>query len=213
MKKNIFISATSTNIGKTHTSLALLEAINALGYRVGVMKPIETGVKTIPEDANALFEKAKTLNPKLKELQLEEVCPVSFKQSAAPEIARNSQPIDFELIEECYAKISSLSDIVVVEGAGGLLTPIEDGYFMLNLAEMLNCKILLVSHAKLGCINDIMLNEKVLQYARADFAVAVNKMSDDLDFGVVSEPYLKKHLKDLFILPDDMKKLAKMVCS
>jgi dethiobiotin synthetase len=208
MKKNIFISGTTTNIGKTYTSLALIEALGELGLKVGVMKPIETGVKYIPEDASALFEKAKKFNPRLNELQLEDICPISLTMPAAPEIARNSQPIDFELIEECYARICEVSDIVVVEGAGGLLSPIEGSYFMLNLAEMLNCKIILVAGAKLGCINDIMLNEKLLKYARLEHFIAVNKQADDVDFDQISAPYLKSQIKDLFILPEDMKKLA-----
>ena len=68
--KPIFITATNTNVGKTYTTLRLLEALSKRGLRVGVMKPIETGVKDVPLDASLLFERAKTYHPELSSLKL-----------------------------------------------------------------------------------------------------------------------------------------------
>lgn len=213
MKKDIFIAGTGTDIGKTYTTLSLIKALSARGIKVGVMKPIETGVKTTPEDASALFELAKQYNPALHALHLEDICPLSFHLPAAPEIARGGIPIDFDLISECHEKIAKLSDIVLVEGAGGLLTPVEGSYFMLNLSEMLNCKIILVSHAKLGCINDIMLNEKMLKFGRQDFIIAVNQRIDDKVFEQNSLPYLQKTIKDLFVLPNQLDSMVDRIIS
>ena len=209
MKKDIFISATGTNVGKTFVALQLIDAMSAMGLRVGVMKPIETGVKSIPADASALYEKAKRLNPALADLQLEDICPISFSLPAAPDVARKGLPIDFDLLQECHDNIAKRSDIVIIEGAGGLLTPVEKSYFMLNLSEMFNSRILLLSSAKLGCINDILLNEKVLKYGRQDFVIAVNKTPEDIDFDTISLPYLKNQIKDLFLLPDDIIALSR----
>ncbi len=213
MKQNIFITGTGTDIGKTYTTLSLIKALSAKGIKVGVMKPIETGVKTIPEDANALFELAKKYNPALSTLDLEDICPLSFHLPAAPDIARGGFPIDFDLIAHCHEKIASLSDIVLVEGAGGLLTPVEDGYFMLNLAEMLNCKIALVSHARLGCINEIMLNERMLKFSRLKFIMAVNQRAEDTIFEQNSLPYLQKSVKNLFFLPRQLDAMADRIIS
>ena len=209
MKKNIFISGTGTDVGKTFIALELISVISSLGLKVGVMKPIETGVKDIPEDANKLFKMAKKYNPALIDLHLEDICPISFALAAAPDVARSGLPIDFDLLQECHDNIAKKCDIMIIEGAGGLLTPVEKKYFMLNLAEMFNARTLLVSSAKLGCINEILLNEKILKFGRQDFQIAINKREEDVDFEKTSLPYLKNHMKDIFVLPDDINLLAK----
>ena len=56
--KPIFITATNTNVGKTYATLKLIEDLSARGLKVGVMKPIETGVEGTPADASILFETA-----------------------------------------------------------------------------------------------------------------------------------------------------------
>lgn len=213
MKKDLFISGTNTDVGKTYCTLNLIHSLGQQGIKVGVMKPIETGVKSIPADANKLFEAAKIYNPTLQSFHLEDICPISFHLAAAPDIARNGIHIDFDLISECHENIAKISDIVLIEGAGGLLTPIEGNYFMLNLAEMLNSKILLISHAKLGCINDIMLNEKILKYSRQEFLIAVNQRIEDSSFTEISYPFLEKQLKNLFLLPSQLDKLTDKIIS
>jgi len=213
MKKNLFICGTGTDVGKTYTTLSLIESLSNLGLKVGIMKPIETGVKNTPQDATILFEKAKKFNPALNDLRLSDICPISFTLPAAPAIAKGAQQIDFDLINKCHKAVLARCDIVLIEGAGGLLTPIEQNYFMLNLAEMLNSRLLLVSHARLGCINDIMLNKKVLEPTKLEFLTAINKRIDDLSFDEISLPYLKSELNDLFILPNDLDKLAYRIAS
>lgn len=213
MKRPIFISGTGTNVGKTYVTSRLIKELSGLGLRVGVFKPIETGVRDIPADASLLFEKAKRFNPELATLSLSDICPVSFALAAGPAIAKGTGRIDFEALETAFEKISAVSDIVLIEGAGGLLTPIEGRYFMLNLAEMFDSRLLLVSHAKLGCINDILLNEKVLKIGKQGFVIAVNKRSEDYEFDEISLPYLEKELNDLYILPEEFLTLAQRIAS
>jgi len=211
MRRPVFISATGTNVGKTYVTRILIKELSELGLKVGVFKPIETGVKDIPADASLLFEKAKRYNSALSALSLSDICPIPLSLAAAPAIAKGTQAIDFEALETAYDKISALCDIVLIEGAGGLLTPVEGRYFMLNLAEMFDSRLLLVSHAKLGCINDILLNEKVLKIGKQGFAIAVNKRSDDYEFDDISLPYLEKELGDLYILPEESATLANVI--
>ena len=116
----IFITATNTNIGKTYTTLKLLEALSAKGFKVGVMKPIETGVVKEPLDATLLFETAKRLNPALEVLKMRDITPYQFELPAAPFVAKGRKKISLELLESAYAKIEALCDIVLIEGAGGL---------------------------------------------------------------------------------------------
>ena len=66
--RSLFITATGTNIGKTHTTLKLIEALTARGLSVGVFKPIETGVDKIPQDASSLLECVQKYNSDFKNL-------------------------------------------------------------------------------------------------------------------------------------------------
>jgi dethiobiotin synthetase len=81
---NIFISANNTDAGKTYTVIKLIKAFSKKGYKVGVMKPIETGVKYIPEDGKKLFEEAVKYNKNLQKLSIDDIVPVQFSLPAAP---------------------------------------------------------------------------------------------------------------------------------
>ena len=96
---NIFISANNTNQGKTYTTLKLIETFNNMGYKVGVMKPVETGVEDLPLDGKLLLEKAREFNPKMNYVTLHDVVPIRHKLPAAPYV---SGDVDFELIKKSY---------------------------------------------------------------------------------------------------------------
>jgi dethiobiotin synthetase len=69
----IFISATNTDVGKTYSTLKLKEILSQRGFKVGVLKPIETGVENTPVDATTLFNTAKRYNQNLKKLNLKDI--------------------------------------------------------------------------------------------------------------------------------------------
>ena len=153
---NIFISANNTNQGKTYASLLLLESFAKKGFKVGVFKPIETGVKDYPLDGKKLFEKAKKLNPKLQALTLDDIVPIQHSLPAAPFV---SGSVDFEKIKNSYKKIKPLCDILLIEGAGGILVPITDNFKMIDFVKFFSAKLLLIVGSKLGMINDFLLNK------------------------------------------------------
>ena len=119
---NIFISANNTNCGKTYATLKLIKKFSQMGYKVGVMKPIETGVDKYPVDGNTLFEEAKKHNPALSSLNLNDIVPIQFKLPAAPYVAGTA---DLKKIQSAYKKIKPLCDILFIEGAGGVRVPIR----------------------------------------------------------------------------------------
>ena len=82
--QSLFITATGTNIGKTHTTVQLIEAFAAKGLSVGVFKPIETGVTTVPEDASLLLKVCQKVNKHFKDLNPEDITAYTFSLPAAP---------------------------------------------------------------------------------------------------------------------------------
>ena len=198
---NIFISANNTNQGKTYASLLLLESFAKKGFKVGVFKPIETGVKDYPLDGNKLFEKAKKLNPKLQALTLDDIVPIQHSLPAAPFV---SGSVDFEKIKNSYKKIKPLCDILLIEGAGGILVPITDNFKMIDFVKFFNAKLLLIVGSKLGMINDFLLNKFYLESKQIDYIFAINMF--DESYFKISHSFMKKFSP--LILQKDLDKIT-----
>ena len=187
--QSLFITATGTNVGKTYTSLKLIEALASKGYKVGVYKPIETGVTDTAPDATILLQACKKVNENFKDLNPLDITAYTFALPAAPFCADTDQTIRIDKIIEKYHELSLLCDILLVEGAGGLLVPITKNYTMLDLIAKLNIKTLLITPSRLGCINDTLLSIKALKARNIDFDWCVNLYEDKEDFAKVTQPY------------------------
>jgi len=201
---NIFISANNTNSGKTYTTLKLIKIFSQKGYKVGVIKPIETGVADIPQDGKILFEEAKKHNPDLNSLDINDIIPVQFKLPAAPFVAGIA---DLKKIISAYNKIKPLCNILLIEGAGGIRVPIkivnESDKFQVieiwELAKIFDAKLFLVISSKLGMINDFLLNRYFLESKNINYEWAVNLM--DESYFNITHPFLKQ-FNPLFIQKD-----------
>ncbi len=187
--QSLFITATGTNIGKTHTTVKLIEAFADKGFSVGVFKPIETGVDTFPHDASLLLKVCQKVNKNFKDLMPEDITAYTFPLPAAPFCADTEQIIDLNRIMEKYHELSQLCDILLVEGAGGLMVPVTKEYMMINLAKELNAKVLLVTPSKLGCINDTLLSMSALRSYDLEFDWCVNIFEDKESFSEVTQPF------------------------
>jgi dethiobiotin synthetase len=206
--KPIFITATNTNVGKTYTTLKLLEALSAKGLKVGVMKPIETGVQGIPADATLLFETAKRFHEELSSLKLKDIVPYAFELPAAPYVAKGRKRVSAELLESAYAKIEALCDIVLIEGAGGLLVPIEDDLYMYDFIRLFGARTLLVGHDNLGCINDVLLNLHLLDALGVDdYEWCVNFRDNEEAFMQTSYPFFKTLFGRVLSVQKDMQSI------
>ncbi len=208
MAKRIFITATNTNIGKTYTSKRLIDAFTKMGFKVGVYKPIETGVERIASDGNALFEYAKHYNPSLHSLSLEDIVPLQFSLPAAPYVANEGRKIDLSIFDKALEKIEAYCDIVIIEGAGGLMVPIDERTMMIDLPRYFNAATLLVTHCRLGCINDTLLSIKALEDASIPFVWGLNCRDDDSDFETTSLPYLNRRFEKLYRIDKDIDTIA-----
>ena len=206
--KPIFITATNTDVGKTYTTLKLLEALSKRGLHVGVMKPIETGVKECAEDATLLFETAKQYHPELSSLKLKDIVPYQFELPAAPYVAKGRKRVSAELLESAYAKIEAMCDIVLIEGAGGLLVPIEEDLYMYDFIRLFGARTLLVGHDRLGCINDILLNLHLLDTLGVDdYEWCVNFRDNEASFMQTSYPFFKTLFGRVLSVQKDMQSI------
>jgi dethiobiotin synthetase len=158
MGTGIFITGTDTGVGKTLTACGVAMLLREAGYRVGVMKPAETGCvdkdgALFPQDAHYLKEASGSTEP------LARICPYRLRAPLAPSMAaaREGVEIDISALEAAYREISSAHDITLVEGAGGLLAPILPHYTYADLAKLLKLPVLVVAANRLGAINHLLL--------------------------------------------------------
>ena len=209
----LLITATNTNIGKTYTTLKLVDAFTALGYRVGVMKPIETGVDDVPLDATVLLNKTKKVNTDFTSIMIEDICPLQFKLPAAPFVAKQTQKIDFQRVKKSADKLARHCDILLIESAGGLMTPIEDDFIMIDFAHFFKAKVLLITDDQLGCINNTLLNIHLLKTTQVPFIWCVNQKSTDGSFERISLPYFKATFGKTLTVQNDIKEIANNLLS
>ena len=153
-----FITGTDTGVGKTFVACGLARSFHDRGLRVGVMKPVETGCsrrddELLPADALRLLMAARS------DQDLSSVCPYRFEAPLAPDVAarRAGQQIDPQVIHDRCRAIARSHDIIVVEGAGGLLVPIWNRYSMADLAADLGLPLLVVAASRLGAVSHTLL--------------------------------------------------------
>jgi len=206
---SIFITATGTNVGKTYTTLKLIEALASKGHKVGVYKPIETGVTHTAHDATILLETCQKVNDNFKNLSPLDITAYTFTLPAAPFCADVEHTIEIKKIIEKYHKLSKLCDILLVEGAGGLMVPITKDYKMIDLIQELNIKTLLVTPSRLGCINDTLLSVEALKSRNIDFNWCVNLHEDKEDFFEVTQPYYDAVFKRWWSVEGGLKNFIK----
>jgi dethiobiotin synthetase len=158
MGGGIFITGTDTGVGKTLVACGLAAFLKESGYKVGVMKPAETGCverdsKPFPQDAFYLKEASGCEEP------LERICPYRFAEPLAPSMAaqRAGVKIDISYLQTLYGEIRKKHDVTLVEGAGGLLVPIVPAYTYADLAKLLKLPLLVVAANRLGVVNHLLL--------------------------------------------------------
>lgn len=158
MHKGIFITGTDTGVGKTFVATGLLKALRELGHDVCPMKPLETGCRfrkgeLVPEDTLKLIKAARIKEP------LDLINPYRFRQPLAPAIAAEAEGrvISRKRIISSYKKLSNRHNMIIVEGAGGIMVPVKKKYFIIDLVKDLNLPVLVVARAGLGTLNHTLL--------------------------------------------------------
>jgi dethiobiotin synthetase len=173
----LFITGTDTGVGKTVVAGAIAQWFRDQNKRVAVCKPVATGcIKRreglVSEDAEFLAVCAKSPHP------LDLICPQRYYEPLAPAIAaqRAKQPLDWESINRSISIMSKDSDVIIVEGVGGVRVPLDEKNTLIDLISALALPVIIVARAGLGTINHTLLTFDVLRQAGAKIAgVVINR--------------------------------------
>ncbi len=155
---HLFITGTDTDVGKTYVTAQIAQVALAQGKRVAIYKPVQTGVNAFEEgDAYAC---AKLLDFP-KNLHIETT--YAFSPPAAPSVCDDDGVISMDAIVARFYALKSSYDVVLVEGAGGVMCPLTPKAVMLDLIDALDLPAVLVSRYTLGTINHSLLSLELLK--------------------------------------------------
>jgi dethiobiotin synthetase len=158
---NYFVTGTDTGVGKTLISCALLHAFAAKGKSVAGMKPVAAGC-----DEDDLNDDVKKLRAATNIFaSLGQLNPYSFMHPVAPHIAAHNAgvAINFERILESYNELAAQAEVVIVEGAGGFMVPLNETQDSADLALALGLPVIVVVGMRLGCLNHALLTLKAIK--------------------------------------------------
>lgn len=183
-KQAFFITGTDTDVGKTYVACKLIQDYVAQGFKVVGMKPVAAGGelvggKWLNEDVLKLEAASNVKAPR------ELTNPYSFKEAIAPHIAAEIAGIEIkiEVIQQAFKRLADMADIVIVEGAGGFLVPLNNKESMADLAVALNIPVILVVGMKLGCINHSLLTVEAIQARNLNFnGWVANQIAPEMPF-------------------------------
>ena len=155
--RGLFITGTGTGVGKTYVAALIARGLRDAGRRVGVYKPVASGCewregRLVSLDAITLWEAAGRPGT------LEQVCPQLFAAPLAPHLAARAENrrVDTRLLLRGIEVWRATCDFVIVEGAGGLMSPVSDEDYNADLAAEMGFPLVVVAANELGTINATM---------------------------------------------------------
>ncbi|MDD9156354.1 dethiobiotin synthase [Aliivibrio sp. S4TY2] len=160
-----FVAGTDTDVGKTVSSKAILDALNMKGLNTAAYKPVAAGSEDKGEgvqnsDAIHLRSAANV------ELSYEEVNPYALLLPSSPHIAAEAEGvvIDYSVLSQGLAALKAKSDVVLVEGAGGWRVPVSKDDCLSTWVKQEKLPVVLVVGIKLGCLSHAMLTAEAIQH-------------------------------------------------
>ena len=163
MLKSFFVTGTDTDVGKTYITAGLAVTFRKMGLNVGVMKPFAAGTAQKKgfksEDVKILSKSAQVNDPENL------INPQFFKIPASPYTAWKKLKIKPKVstILSSFKKLSKLHETILVEGMGGVMTPILKDYYITNLIKELNIPALIVTRSKIGTVNHTIMTVKMCE--------------------------------------------------
>lgn len=162
-RRSLFVTGTDTGVGKTLITAALLRVLREGGHRVAGMKPIAAGSMAGPEgpaneDALLLQAESSARHP------YGDVNPWLFEPAVAPHIAAAEAGIAIDLarIAAAHARLAAAADVVLAEGAGGFLVPLDAHRSCAEIPALLRMDVILVVGLRLGCLNHALLTVEAI---------------------------------------------------
>ncbi len=168
MSKNLFITGTGTDVGKTYVTSLVIKKLRESGANAAYYKAAMSGNERradgtlIPGDALSVKEVSGIAQP------LEEMCPYIYENAYSPHLAARIEggPVELSVVRDGFRKVSEKYDYVTVEGSGGILCPIRyDGERIMleDVIQDLGLSCLLVADAGLGTINSVVLTAEYMR--------------------------------------------------
>ena len=161
--KSLFITGTDTDVGKTYITAGLGITLRKMGINVGVMKPFAAGTAQKKgyksEDIVILSRAAHACDPENL------VNPQFFPIPASPYTAWKNLKIKPKVstILSSFKKLTKLHDMLLVEGMGGIMTPILKDYYVTNLIKEMKIPTVIVTRSKIGTVNHTIMTVKMCQ--------------------------------------------------
>jgi dethiobiotin synthetase len=153
----LFITGNDTGVGKTHVAAMIARAAKAQGLRVGTYKPAASGCRLengrlVSDDALQLWQAAGSPG------ELQRVCPQCFAAPLSPHLAAREEgkEIDRDLLRDGLEYWRERSDFLLIEGAGGLMSPLGDDEYVADLAFDLGYPLVVVARNQIGVINQTL---------------------------------------------------------
>jgi dethiobiotin synthetase len=170
--RGLFVNGTDTGVGKTILSAALLAAMSAAGEPVRAHKPVVTG---LDEPPNGIWPPDHELLAAVAGMTPEEVSPLRYGPAVSPHLAARlaGEEIDPDGLLARARRAGEGDVSLIVEGVGGLLTPLVDGYAVRDLAVALGLPVLIAARPGLGTINHTLLTIEAARTVGLDVRAVV----------------------------------------
>ena len=182
--KGFFVTGTDTGIGKTEVASYLAGMFSRRGLKVGVMKPVATGVEKACRDAKILKRYSGPPHP------TDYINPVSLKLPIAPLVAQDieKKKIDMKAVWDRFGRLKTENDVVIVEGIGGVMVPMcrigKKIFYVLDMILKMKLPVIIVARPNLGTINHTLLTVRALQSKKIKIAGIIfshtSKIKNDL---------------------------------
>jgi dethiobiotin synthetase len=182
--RGIFITGTSTGVGKTAVAAGLAWALRKRKIEVGIMKPFATGNRVFSRkyrsQDTAILARASGVNDPDCSLN-----PFFYSIAASPLVAaelKHSPPVDTEKALQKLKKLERKHDFLIAEGIGGIMVPLTENEFVVNFAKRAELPLIIVSTPELGTLNHTLLTVLACQKFRLKIAgIILNKASKKPD--------------------------------
>lgn len=191
--KSLFVTGTDTDVGKTYVTAGLAVAIRKMNIDVGVMKPFAAGTAQKEgfksEDVEILSRAAQTSDP--ESLMNPQFFPIAASPYTAWKNLKTKPRIN--LILDSFRKLSNSHDMLLVEGMGGIMTPILNDYYVINLIKEMKIPAVIVTRSKVGTINHTIMTCKMCEKYKIPIkGIIINNFDDGY-----AENDLKRDLRNL----------------
>ncbi len=192
--KSLFITGTDTDVGKTYITAGLAITLRKMGIDIGVMKPFAAGIAQKngfkSEDVEILSNAAQINDPETL------LNPQFFPISASPYTAWKKLKIKpkIPMVLSSFKKLSNIHEMMLVEGMGGILTPILKDYYVTNLIKDMKIPTIIVTRSKVGTVNHTLMTVRMCEKYKIPIkGIIINNFDDD----GYQINQLKKDLEDL----------------